>query len=262
MAATINGQVGFNKGFSKNSLLGFPKQKVISGISAYGQSGITNWLDASRFDTITLNAGRVAGWVDWVGGANFTQGTAGSQPLYIASHANFNNLPSIQSDSNSRQLIGSTGGQMFLRGNWFLACTLQPSSFNTQLTGVFGTFANSDIPSDLRPDLVWFSSTNNQIQWGASGIVSETSNLNPYIVIITSEGKICLNGVITTFVFNFNNRTAQINRIFRYLGGLLATANARNFLGHLGELIVGSGEMNDADILRWSDNINANYLIY
>jgi hypothetical protein len=264
MADTINSEVGFAKGFSKSSLLSIPKRKVKTGVSAYGQSGVIHWLDANRFDTLTLNAGRVSSWRDWVGGVDFIQNTAGSQPLYVASHANFNNKPSVFSDTVPKALATVvTQKQIFLRDNWFLACILQPSAYNTSSagTGVFGTSLNANIAVDTQPGLMWFGSTNNSIQWGASGVVSTPSNLNPYIVVITNNGKISLNGVISTFA-NFNNKTTALNRLFRYLGTVLASSNALNYLGHFSELIIGSGEMSDADILRWSDNINANYLIY
>lgn len=262
MEAIINGQVGFNKGFSKNSLLGFPKQRVISGVSAYGQAGITNWLDAGRLDTITLNAGRVSRWIDWVGGVDFTQNSAGQQPLYNSSYVDFNGKPSVQADTNVRHLVSVASiAQMFLQGKWFLACVLKPTAFNVNALGmsVFGFYG---VFLDIAPLLMWFASTNNQIRWGDTITVSETSNLNPYIVIITSEGKICLNGVITTFPSNFNNKERAIIRLFRSVQNVALVENQTNFLGHIGELIVGSGEMNDADIIRWSNNINANYLIY
>jgi hypothetical protein len=263
MADTINSEVGFAKGFSKSSLLSIPKRKIKTGVSAYGQQGIVNWWDANRLDTITLNAGRVSRWRDWVGGVDFIQNTAGNQPLYVPSHAGFNGKSSVQADTNAR-FMNTTLSQRKsqLSGNWFLAFIHDPTAFQTQ-PGIFGfgRFTVNYTGTDGDPTIRWFSSTNDEIQWGLTSIVSTPSNLDPYIVVITREGKICLNGVITTFPSNFNNRVSQLNSLFRVLGSGTGQAPA-NYLGHFAELIIGSGEMSDADILRWSDNINANYLIY
>jgi hypothetical protein len=261
MADTINSEVGFAKGFSKNSLLSIPKRKVKTGVSAYGQQGILNWWDANRLDTITLNAGRVSRWRDWVGNTAFTgAGTATNHPLYVPSYAGFNGKSSLLAGSTS---VMSAGRTCHLQGNWFLAFVLDPTSFNTNPPGLFG-FQRTTLTytaTDDDPSIRWFNSTNNEIQWGGTAIISITSNLNPYIVVITSEGKISLNGVIYSFSPNFNNRTNQLNNLFRNYGSG-GTGPLYNYLGYFAELIIGSGEMSDADIIRWSDNINANYLIY
>jgi hypothetical protein len=92
-----------------------------------------------QLDAATLSASPVSSWS--YGAGNFTQATGASQPLWTASSANVNNLPSVVYDSTKVMSAPSTTalqlvGDMTIATVMYFAAT--PSLFTVVSKGVTG----------------------------------------------------------------------------------------------------------------------------
>lgn len=73
---------------------------------------------------ITLNSGNVSAWASTVNGLTLTQGTAGSQPLFIASDPTFLGRPSISPDGSVDYLESPSNFGPFAQPiTWYAVCS-------------------------------------------------------------------------------------------------------------------------------------------
>ena len=123
------------------------------------------WLDADDASTITLNATTVSQWNDKSGnGRNFSQATAGNQPVYSTSALNGKNIINfVSNDSLTRAVIPFNdlgNNSLYIVGNrtgrdasYNVACVLSRASVRTRVMlfgypgGGWGTYTGGEFKS-------------------------------------------------------------------------------------------------------------------
>ena len=236
------------KGFNNRQQHSFPNINFGGNYGqAYNFSRCLLWLDAAYGTSTVVNGANISSWIDKISGVRYTQGTAGSQPTYVASDANFNNFPTVNFGTATERLlngsstfgIGATTIAMIVRmtGNATLASIILGSTTNTgfgangngaSVTG-FGFYAN-----------------------GTPSTISDIEDTSMHIVIanrnfIMVDG---LNETTSTSVNTFN---------FSGIGSSFANSTPNCIIA---EVLIYDYEMSQTEANQLSSNINAKYLKY
>ena len=133
-------------------------------------ASLENWWDADDASTITIATG-VSAWTDKVGGLNWSQGTAGLQPVRATGVAALNNRAVIQFDGTDDQLT-------------------TPSSFNFNIPAET-IFLVAKIPDQATFDVVIHSSS--LWQWG---ILKDSTNRFEFYGGNTTDGSGSIEDVV------------------------------------------------------------------
>jgi len=105
--------------------MGYVINPFAHGAAAFSPTDISDlicWFDAGA--GITLNSGNVSDWEDQSGNANdLAQSTATDQPLYTATNADLNNMPSVDFDGVTEfmETAGFAGGDLSQPNTLFFA---------------------------------------------------------------------------------------------------------------------------------------------
>jgi len=147
-----------NLGFFQNVLVGWTPASITTAL----------WLDADDATTITLNDTTVSQWNDKSGnGRNFSQATAGNQPVYSTSALNGKNVINfVSTDSltraaipfndlgnNSLYIVGNRTAFTGRDGQYNVACVLSRVSVRTRVmlfgypSGGWGTYTTGEFKS-------------------------------------------------------------------------------------------------------------------
>lgn len=163
------------------------------------------WLDAADASTITLNATTVSQWNDKSGnGRNFSQATAGNQPVYSTSALNGKNvinflsadsltrgtIPFNDLGNNSLYIVGNRTGRT---GQYNVSCILSRASARSRTmlfaypSGGWGSYTGGEVKSPSGS-----VSTSYQI---CEMIADQSSNTYLFYQDGTSQGS---NGIVNT----------------------------------------------------------------
>jgi hypothetical protein len=235
------------KGFNNRQQNSFVNLNFAGDRSAYGQGGCMFWLRADFGLNTQTNGASVSSWTDYISGYNFVQATAGSQPVLRTSQAEYNNLPVIDFyPSLSQRNLGISGGVV--------------TAFRT-----FVFVANYDSIRDVN-NIVTFGSTNRIALGGTSAGWNGVSLLsNNVFTTGTTESTSVKIAVISTNLIMVNGVTESTaaNRItwgFNLIAeGALGVGHLR---GKVAEILCFENELNEAQALALSNNINSKYVIY
>lgn len=241
------------KGFGNKSRAfnGFPNLNFQVNNEAYGFSGCTFWLDAAYGLNTNTDLAAVSSWQSRIGGITFTQATAGNQPRYIASNANFNNYPTVESNDGATTAKFMNGPIRIATGSTFVFIA-KYNAINS-INAAFGTTGSNEISiglggtfSGLNGPYVMFNA--------ASPYSATTESTNSKIVIITPSG-IWVNGSKEYSGTTLINQTSVI----QILGNFSSTT--QNLNGHLAEAIIYNTDYSNS-ATSLSANINSKYAIY
>jgi hypothetical protein len=228
---------------------------------AYGFSGCKFWLDAAwGLNTQTDGAG-ISKWIDKVGGYQYLQPTAGSQPLLVASDPDFNNLPSLNFYSGRRITSDRYA-------SWGLGTTL---AFIVKVVTING--GSNEV------NLLLFNgighATDAIILAGGTGgpgscgiaiggwsaapqLNSGVRDTNPHIVVMTfgvGTAEIVVDGV--SQVTGSYNSVQGFVTVGSTAGGSLSALNSK-----VAEILIWNQKLSSADMISLSNRINSKYAIY
>jgi hypothetical protein len=234
------------KGFNNKQQHGFPSLLFGKNDEAYNFNKCILWLDAAYGTNTITNGANISSWVDKISGVRYTQGSAGSQPTYVASDANFNNFPTINFGTSTILLngsstfgIGATTIVMIVRmtGNATVASIILGNNTNTgfgangigaSVTG-FGFYAN-----------------------GTPSTISDIEDTSMHIVI-ANRNFIMVDGL--------NETTSTSVNTFNFSGiGSSFLNSVPNCI--IAEVLIYDYEMSQTEATQLSSNINAKYLKY
>ena len=234
------------KGFSDSSrnqeFHGFPNLNFQMNNEAYGFSGCTFWLDAAYGLNTQTDLGAVSRWVDKAQNRLTYQHTAGQQPRLIASDPDFNNLPSIQFQSNIR-FLDLEPLDIPTSPAITIALAIKKNADMANANTILESLGNASV--SIKPIAVWN---------GASIVMNSGVNDNlPHIVVITNN-EIVVDGV-QTVTGNWIPSSS-----FKRLSH---NAFSRNALANVAEIIIYNGNLLNSDqCIQLSDRLNSKYAIY
>lgn len=243
------------KGFQNKSrqFNGFPNLNFQVNNEAYGFSGCKFWLDAAYGTNTQTNLAAVSSWTDKISNTTFTQETAGNQPRYNSSNILYNNLPTIESQGNTRRLENTTGFPLgktvaFIANYNTISATINSvySIYYTSNINPYGFFAVGGNSSGVNG--VTFRDVNLTYH---SGTTESTS----VKIVVATPNAIYVNGV---------KESSSYNGIGNYsIGIILGNSTARNdsLQGHLAEIISWNNDYTGSETII-SDRLNTKYAIY
>lgn len=239
---------GFQDTSKSSQFRGFPNLNHQMNNSAYGFSGCTFWLDAASGLNTQADLAAVSKFVEKLKRVSFEQATAGNQPRLVAADSNFNNLPSIQRQSNARFLFSSVSVPMATRFTLVYV--------GKKDTGVSSNSVLEDNPtggSGLGEVILSLSPiSSGAFVSGSTQIVTAINDTLPHIIIMTNT-EIYVDGVLAGSGSLISSRS--INTIGR-------NGTGNNDVGRTAEVLLFNQALIGADCVRLSANINSKYAIY
>lgn len=245
------------KGFQDTSALqqfhSFPNLNMQQATSAYGFSGVTFWLDAAYGLNTQTNLGAVSRWQARVGGAIFEQATAGNQPRLVLNDANYNNLPSVEAQDNSRFMDAQLG--IAFQPNITIAVVSRVVTQSGEVHVITNGLANSVVSSVIDGgSSAGFTGFGIRPNATLPSIQGTTETTTARIKIVTGTNVI-VNGV-NEATGSIGTQVSNMNRIFR-LDGVI-----RQMIGTIAEIIAFGYSMTSDEAIALSNNINQKYAIY
>jgi hypothetical protein len=237
------------KGFNNRQPNGFPNINFGGNYGqAYNFTRCLLWLDAAYGTSTVVNGANVSSWQDKINGVQYTQATAGNQPTYVASDANFNNFPVIDfGDNLAKRLNGNTS---FGLGSTTLAIIVRMTRTN-EITNslIIGDGAQSGFSgAGAGGNVTGFGFYNG----GAALTKSNVEDTSTHIVI-ANRNFIIVDGV------NQTSATSTLTQNFTSIGSTNGDSSPCCFIS---EILIYDYIMGTDDGIRLSDNINAKYLKY
>lgn len=235
------------KGFGNKQQNSFPNINLGGNYgAAYNFNRCLLWLDAAYGTSTVVNGALVSSWQDKINSVQYTQTSAGIQPSYVLSDANFNNFPTINF-TTAKALRSTTS---FALGTGTFAIVVRAT-------------ANNQVSTNLilgNADTVGFSSGGATASATGYGFYSgntsftktnvEDANMH---IIVANRDFIIIDGV--------NQTSATSNLFFNFFA--IGSASVNNFTSCvIAEILIYDGNMIEADAIQLSNNINAKYLKY
>lgn len=235
------------KGFNNRQQHSFPNINFGGNYGqAYNFSRCLLWLDAAYGTSTVVNGANVSSWVDKINGVTYSQGTAGSQPTYVASDLSFNNLPALNF-SGFRLMFGSnTFGlgslthAIIVRATSVLAVAHNIILGEGQFAG-FGGLGNAAAATGYGyySSSTAFTKTN----------IEDTA----MHIIVANRNFIIIDGV------NQTSQTSATTLLFSAIGSSNGNFGTNSVIG---EILLYDYLMSETDAIQLSANINAKYLKY
>jgi len=238
---------------SADQFKGFPNLNFQGSNSAYGFSGVSFWLDAAFGLNTQTNLGAISRWQPRIGRSAFIQNTAGSQPRLILNDTNFNNLPSVEAQDNSRFMESSANSGLPYNIGITIAVICKINTSNG-VNGVIGTVSGSATGLFNGGNNAGF----NGFGLGNGGTIilqGTTESTNSRIMVISGTNVI-VNGINETTGTNLTSNI-EFSSIFR-----IAPALSVNLIGSIAEIIAFNYSMTSTDAIALSDRINQKYALY
>jgi hypothetical protein len=235
------------KGFNNRQQHGFPNINFGGNYGqAYNFSRCLLWLDAAYGTSTVVNGANVSSWQDKINGVQYTQGTAGSQPTYVASDANFNNLPAL-SFSGLRLMVGSN---TFGLGSLTHAIVVRATSV--------ASFVHNVILGD--GSLTGFGGLGSAAAatgygYYSNGTAYTKTNIEDTAmhIIVANRNFVIIDGV------NQTSQTSATTFLFSHIGSSNGNTGTNSVIG---EILLYDYLMSETDAIQLSSNINAKYLKY
>jgi hypothetical protein len=235
------------KGFNNRQQNGFPSLSFGKNDEAYNFNKCILWLDAAYGTNTITNGANISSWVDKISGVRYTQGTAGNQPTYVASDANFNNLPTINFGTATDRFLN--GSSTFGIGATTIAIIIRMTGNATLASMILGNTTNAGFGANGAGASVTgfgFYAT------GTPSTISDIEDTSMHIVIanrnfIMVDG---LNETTSTSVNTFN---------FTGIGSSFSNSQPNCIIA---EILIYDYEMSQTEAIQLSSNINAKYLKY
>jgi len=237
------------KGFNNRQTNGFPNINFGGNYGqAYNFSRCLLWLDAAYGTSTIVNGANVSSWQDKINGVQYTQGTAGNQPIYVSSDASFNNFPVIDfGDNLTKRLNGSTS---FGLGSTTLAIIVRMTRTNE--------VSNSLIIGD--GSQAGFSGAGAAVNVTGFGFYNVGTALTKSNVEDTSTHIVIANrNFIIVDGVNQTSATSTLTQNFTSIGSTNGDSTPCCLIS---EILIYDYIMGTDDGIRLSDNINAKYLKY
>lgn len=235
------------KGFNNRQQHSFPNINFGGNYGqAYNFSRCLLWLDAAYGTSTVVNGAGVSSWVDKINGVTYSQGTAGAQPTYVASDANFNNLPAL-SFSGLRLMVGSN---TFGLGSLTHAIVVRATStlatqHNVILAGGsaigFGGLGSAAAATG-------YGYYNNGNAFTKTNIEDTAMH-----IIIANRNFVIIDGI------NQTSQTSATTFLFSQIGSDGGNNGANSVIA---EILLYDYLMSETDAIQLSSNINAKYLKY
>ncbi len=234
------------KGFNNRQQNSFPNINFGGNYGqAYNFSRCLLWLDAAYGTSTVVNGANVSLWQDKINGVQYTQATAGNQPTYVASDANFNNLPAL--NFSSRFLRSTTS---FALGTGTLAIVMRATANNqTSKNLILGNGDTIGFASGgVNAAITGYGFYNGNVALTRTNV--EDANMH---IIIANRDFIIIDGV------NQTSATSNVFLNFTHIGG----GDVNNSTScTIAEILIYDYNMSETDAIQLSSNINAKYLKY
>jgi hypothetical protein len=256
------------KGFSDSSrnkeFHGFPNLNFQMNNEAYGFSGCTFWLDAAYGLNTQTDLEAVSFWKDRIMGVSFEESTAGNQPRLIVADPSFNNLPSIDVQSNGRRLTLVSGGVPLNKSNTYALVYKKTANTNgsatTRITPLLAS--NTTVTAAIHYD-IYVHRFGDSTNFNAFGIGGPTAGFesavggdtNPHIAIVSDQVMVIDGADVSPGVDWPGQQLADLVRI----GG---SGTNTNGTFQLAEVIVYGNNITLPDTIRLCNNLNSKYAIY
>jgi hypothetical protein len=239
------------KGFNNRQQHSFPNINFGGNYGqAYNFSRCLLWLDAAYGTSTVVNGANVSSWQDKINGVQYTQATAGNQPTYVASDANFNNLPAIDFGVNLNKVLFSTSASFGLGSMTHLLVVRNQTTTAPVANLILGNGAQIGFTGGgAGANITGFGYQSAGTAFTRTNI--EDTNMH---IVVANRNFIIVDGV---------NQTAATNTNFGFtfagIGG--QDGNYRPNCS-IAEILIYDYEMSQADAIQLSSNINAKYLKY
>jgi hypothetical protein len=237
------------KGFNNKQQNSFPNTNFGGNYGvAYNFNRCLLWLDAAYGTNAVVNGASISFWQDKINNVQFTQTSATSQPFYILSDANFNNLPALNFFTFSGRFLRTTSS--FALGTGTLAIVMRATANNQGSKNLI--LGNGDA--------IGFASGGGNANVTGYGFYSGNAALtktnledaNSHI-IIANRDFIIIDGV------NQTSATSNVFLNFTHIGG----GDVNNSTScAIAEILIYDYNMSETDAIQLSNNINAKYLKY
>jgi len=247
------------KGFGTKQQIfhSFPHLNFQMNNEAYGFSGWKFLMDSRWGLSTQVDGANVSRWESRFGGYIFSQPTAGNQPIFDASDANFNNLPTVDFSLATRcmDVTNSSGIPFNKTGGTIVAVVkvnsiggtnrLLADSSGDAIVLLAGTLANASGIGFYRGD-------------ATQELLSTVEDTNVNIIVISSKNIIVVNGVDVTS----SPATIANSRSISRIGS--SSNNSTNGTIRGPVALIGSIEngLDLTDCINISDNVNLDYAIY
>jgi len=235
------------KGFNNRQQHGFPNINFGGNYGvAYNFNRCLLWLDAAYGTSTVVNGANVSSWADKINNIQYAQATAGSQPTYVASDANFNNLPALNFTS-LRVMLGSAsfGLGSLTHAIVVRATSVTSTSHNIILgDGLFSGFGGLGSAAAATGygyyiNVTAFTKTN----------IEDTA----MHIIVANRNFVIIDGV------NQTSQTSATTFLFSNIGSSNGNFGTYSVIG---EILLYDYLMSETDAIQLSSNINAKYLKY
>jgi hypothetical protein len=240
------------KGFNNKQQNSFPNLNFQMNNSAYGFSGVDFWLDAAFGLNTQTDLGAVSRWSPRIGKSVFEQATAGSQPRLVLNDANFNNLPSVQSQDSSRFMQSPNLYGLSLSTGCTIAVVSKVNTVNVY-NGVIGQNTAGRLGIIDGGSTAGVNGFGTVI--GATLFQGTTESTNSRIKILTNSN------IIVNGVNEFTGTNTAVNYEFDTLFRVL-NVTTNSLVGNIAEIIAYNFTMTSAQCIELSNNINTKYALY
>jgi hypothetical protein len=227
---------------------------------AYGFGGLEFWLDASEGTNTKTDGANISSWIDKIKNVEFSQSTGTNQPLYRAADTNFNNLPSIDFNTNVK-LLSSING--FGTSNSFtIFFVIKVNTIQIALGGNY-FLTNGTVSSAQGPAILLGGAGPNVtgIGWYNGNDPNPTKIFNSTVESTTSHICVLTNSNITIDGVNDGSGTLTGRQNYNVIG--LNVANSgRNVFSRIAEIGYINNELSASDSIILCDRLNSKYAIY
>lgn len=237
----------------KRGFEGFPRSNFRMQQSAYNFPDCLFWLDASFGVNTQVNLDPVIHWTDRISGIRFQQDSPTRQPRYVASDANFNNFPSVQTINASRSMI-AVNGSINPTKTRTLAFVAKADAFSAGTTFLSG-LTQSDGEISLGGTNAAQTGIGVYNAFFTQRMVTTIEDTAPHIVLI-NENEIWVDGVSQSVTGTGWTVFSAWLQIFGQPG------LGYGLQGRIAEILLFNQKITGADAVSLSDNINAKYAIY
>lgn len=229
---------------------GFNSVRLWNPLTEWKSNSLTLWYDAQTPQTITHASNRLTQWSDKSGNANHGNASGTARPLYNESNSNFNNLPTVESDSST--VILTTTAKFHAATGFGALYDVSGSLGTSPYVQSFGIASKTLVSGTIYTKaIIWpAGSFSSGVHWtdGTADTEQSTSNPSPpaagaCFIIFRATGthgtnfpRLIDNGGTLSYLFNRENVTAAlagaIGEVF-VVTGTITTAQIDKSFGYL-----------------------------
>ncbi len=232
---------GFQNSRRNPTFAGFPNINVNPTNFVLGFPGCTALFNPQYGLNTYTNGAAVTRILDQIKGINFNQSVGSAQPILVLADANFNNLPTIQRNSNQKFM--RTAETIGLAQNFTILYVGKADSQN----GV-----NAALGAGPAVNASLLSITPITLTGATTSLVTSIDNTSPHIIVAT-KSEIVVDGVSAV------TGNADVGTSISAFG---IDSVTNDDVGRMAFLAVFNQAFPSADLVRLSDNANQIFAIY